>query len=74
MFDGIRRQFDDLEQVADEIDDQIAEAEATANAAPSPGVNETVVTKTEETRPDGTRIVTTITRTKIFVTKTSKSP
>ena len=67
-FDRMDRDFEQLDVQVAEMNERVEAAEA---AAPAPGDNETVTTKTEETRPDGTRIVTTVTRTKL--TKTVRS-
>lgn len=70
-FKDFERQFEQFDEHFAELDEQIAEAEATA---PVPGDNETVVTKTEEMRPDGTRVVTTVTRTRsktVFTKRTA---
>lgn len=64
FFSGARRSLDEAEQLATSaIDDEMPEA----------GPGETVTTRREEVRPDGTRVVTTVTRTRVVVTKEWKS-
>jgi len=60
-FAGIRQVFDDLEKHFDEelVDD-----------AAAPAAGETVTTRREELRPDGTRIITTITKSTTVTTST----
>ena len=66
LFGGARRMIDEAEQHATAAVDA-AEREA---ASPAPGA--TVTTRREEVRPDGTRVVTTVTRTHV-VTRERKA-
>ena len=73
MFGDTRRQIDEMfesfEASFEEFDRHVEEAEREATPA---GPGETVTTRREEVRPDGTRIVTTVTRSHTVVTTTER--
>jgi hypothetical protein len=64
VFAGVRQVFDDLEKHFDNVDEEMSDG-----AAP-PAAGETVTTRREELRPDGTRIITTITKSVTIATST----
>lgn len=70
MFESFDESFAEFDRQFEEADRVAAEAERTTTAA---GPGETVTTRRKEVRPDGTRIVTTVTRSHITVTKERKS-
>lgn len=67
MFDDLRGMFDDFEEAFDDADAAFVasarEADQIDQTDP-PKDGETVTTRREETRPDGTRVVTTVTRSR----------
>ena len=68
MFSSFRRMFDELEKQADQLDAEIdasfADLERETGDVDAPKVGETITSRREEVRPDGTRVVTTITRSR----------
>jgi hypothetical protein len=72
-----REHIDEMDELIDDFEkdfsahDEAAKAPDRETAAPAPG--ETVTTHREETRPDGTRIVTTVTETGAVVTRETKA-
>ena len=74
MFGDTRRQinemFESFDASFEEFDRHVEEAE---RGSPPAGPGETVTTRREEVRPDGTRIVTTITKSHSVVTTERKS-
>jgi len=71
----VHRQIDDVFQQIDgvfnDLDDQLdADLAKIDEAVKSAPAGATTTTRTEETRPDGTRIVTTTTVTKIHTERT----
>ena len=66
-FASARQVLDDLEKHWEHVDEVVEEAEATP-----PVAGETVTTRREEVRPDGTRIVTTITKSTTSATSTRR--
>lgn len=79
MFDGFGDMFDELAKQSegfidfDAVDAAEAETAKAANAEPAPEHGETVTTRREEIKPDGTKIITTVTRTKRVTVATSTS-
>lgn len=75
VFADVRAQLDQVEKIVADIDFDFEHdvAEAVGADASPPADGETVTTRREETRPDGTRVVTTVTRTKTVVVKVKES-
>lgn len=64
MFTDFRRMIDDFEAEFGDLDAAFEDLEDKGDAADPPKTGETVTTRREETRSDGTRVVTTITRSR----------
>jgi hypothetical protein len=64
MFSGMRKMFDDFEQTFDDFDEMFEELDREVAATEAPKSGETITTRREETRPDGTHVVTTVTRSR----------
>ena len=60
-FSSFRQMFDDFEMSLGDLD---AACEAAEHDVAPPKSGETVTTRREEIRPDGTRVVTTVTRSR----------
>lgn len=63
-FTYLRQTLDELEALAEDMDSVFDLQKQAMSEAEQPNAGETVTTRREETRPDGTRIITTVTRTK----------
>jgi hypothetical protein len=64
MFGGMRKTFDSFEQTFDDFDKMFEELDREVDATEAPKAGETIRTRREETRPDGTHVVTTVTRSR----------
>lgn len=62
MFSSFRRMFDDLEKDFEQMDSEFEQLDRESAAVETPQPGETVTSRREEVRPDGTRVVTTITK------------
>ncbi len=64
MFSRMRKTFDSFEQTFDDFDEMFADLDRESDATEAPKDGETITTRREETRPDGTHVVTTVTRSR----------